>query len=299
MFFPHLRGLSKSPVLVGGLILLVALAVGAYVLYGTGLFQEEPIKKVGSLDYEQVLGLDMFTQAEKQFQKLRKEKEAKAKAIVGDKDLSDQEKMVKLNQLQMELEQERNKIFNPLKTRAEAAVASVARKEGMTVVLDKRIVVYGVPDITEKVKTLLRSGEEIRIPREEDTSTAPIGYFDQDVVRSLKVFQEADLEVFKLRQKLMKEYEERARDLSPSEREALQKELSIRFEARREQIMAPMYQKVNQAVKKVADSQDLSLVLDKQHVMYGGRNITDAVVETFLQNFSSSPKQQPEAGEET
>ena len=46
--------------------------------------------------------------------------------------------------------------------------------------------------------------------------------------------------------------------------------------------MQPLLQQVNDSVKDVAQAQGLSLVLDKQHVMQGGRNMTNEVVEAFL-----------------
>ena len=86
-----------------------------------------------------------------------------------------------------------NETLNPLKEKARAAVATAAKNKGVTVVLDKKITVYGVPDMTDDVKGLLESGNDLTYPEdnEEQLKQAPIGYFDQNIVSNLKVFKEA------------------------------------------------------------------------------------------------------------
>lgn len=290
-------GGSKLPLLLGGLILLVALAVGAWVAMNPDALFGTPVKKVGSIDRDAIFTLQAFKDAEKQLVEMREKKQKEFQGLVDSKKLSNEELQMRYQKMQMELQQETNKIINPLQTKAEAAVAIVARNKGLTVVLDKKIVVYGVPDITEDVKKTFETAGELTLPAAEDTSKAPIAYFDQDVVRSLKVFQEADLRVFQKRNELMKEFEKRVASVgSPSEKEALGREFMARLEAYREQIMAPLYQKVTASVNEVAEAQGISLVLDKQNVMYGGRNITEAVVDTFLQKTGQPEGAAPASG---
>ena len=50
--------------------------------------------------------------------------------------------------------------------------------------------------------------------------------------------------------------------------------------------MTELFSKVNDSVKEVAEGQGLALVLDKQHVLQGGRNMTSEVVDTFLKKTS-------------
>lgn len=281
-------GSSKLPLILGGLVLLVALAVGTWVTMDPSILPGSAAKRVGSIDQEKIITLEEFKSAEKELQafseKKKKDFEAAVKAAGEKPDEAKTRELQTLYQkIQMEVQQEQNKKLNPLKTRAEAAVATVARSKGLTVVLDKRIVVYGVPDITEDVKKVFQQTGDLTLPAEQDTSKSPVAYFDQAVVRSLKVFQESELKLFQFQNDLMGEYQKRAEKLGPSEKEALQRELAARLEAYKEQTMAPLFQKVTASVNEVSQTQGISLVLDKQNVMYGGRNITDAVVETFLQ----------------
>lgn len=278
---------------------LVVVAIGAFFALKSDVLTS-PAKRVGSIDNEAILALDAFTKADKEMQAFaetkQKEFEKAAKEKAG-KPGADAELQNLQRKLELEMNQKRNELMNPLQNRAEAAVASVARGKGLTVVLDKHIVIYGVEDITEEVKTIFQQEGEIKMPDDIDTSSCPVAYFDQTVVRSLRVFTEAEMRLYSARNDMMREYEKRAPSLSDSEKEALQREMSARLEALQEQIMTPLFQKVNNAVNEVAKAQNISLVLDKPNVMYGGRNITDPVVETFLSSVGASNEGQSADGQ--
>lgn len=282
-------GGSKKAIIIA-VVLVVVAAIGAFLAMNSDQMTS-PVKKVGSIDQEAIYGLEAFTKAEKELQTLseskQKEFEKQAKSKAG-KSGADAELQNLYRKLQLEMNQKRNELMNPLQTRAEAAVASVARSKGLTVVLDKRIVIYGVEDITEEVKKVFEQEGELKLPDTVDASNCPVAYFDQTVVRSLRVFTEAEMRLYTERSTMMREYEKRVQKLSASEKEALQREMSARFEALQEQIMTPLYQKVTNSVNEVSKAQGISLVLDKQNVMYGGRNITDAVVETFLNSVAGA-----------
>ncbi len=289
---------SKLPLIIGGLVLLVGLAVGTWVVTKPGIMGS-PAKKVGALDQEIIYSLDEFKAAEKELESFQGKKKAEFEAAVKAKqgtEGGDAELATLYRKIQMEIQQKRNQLLQPLQTKAEAAVATVARSKGLTVVLDKRIVVYGIPDITEDVKKLFQQKGELNLPAAQDTTRSPVAYFDQDVVRSLKVFQEADLLLLQRRNDLMRDYESKAGNLSPSEQEGLKNRLMADLEVYKEQTMAPLIQKVTASVNEVAKAEGISLVLDKQNVMYGGRNITDAVVETFLKKAGQPVGEAPSAG---
>ena len=294
---PEKRGGAKKVV---GIIVavLVVVAIGAFFAFKSDVLTS-PAKRVGSIDNEAFTALDAFTKADKEMQAFaeskQKEFEKAAKEKAG-KPEADAELQNLQRKLELEINQKLNELMNPLQHRAEAAVASVARSKGLTFVLDKRIVIFGVEDITEDVKTTFQQEGEISMPDDIDTSTCPVAYFDQTVVRSLRVFTEAEMRLYSARNDMMREYEKRIPSLSASEKEALQREMSARLEALQEQIMTPLFQKVTNAVNDVAKAQNISLVIDKPNVMYGGRNITEQVVETFLSSVDATSTGQASAG---
>ena len=255
------------------------------------------VKGVGSLEQELLFELPEFKEAKTKLDEMVKKEQAalEKKIPKGKRPTEEQARMIREGQLKVQ--QESAKLLNPLKQRAEAAISKVARDKGMLVVLDKHIVVYGVPDITDEVKKVFGSKEELKLPAELDTSKSPIGYFDQEVVRSLKIFQEVEVKEYQKRMELMKGVEARMKAnprMSPSEREVLEREFKLKMEAFHQQLMEPLVQKVTDSVKEVAQAESLSLVLDKQHVMQGGRNMTNEVVEAFLKRIGA-PASKPKA----
>lgn len=272
-------------------LLLAAITLGL-LLVGAGCGGGDPVKQVAALDEEAVYSLPAFVTAKADLKVWVEEEAKKLEAGLQDKKLSDEKKKLMVQEYQTKVSQRTNEVLNALRERAEGAVAVVAREKGALVVLDKKIVVYGVPEITDEVKKVFgdkeKFGEEdkLSLPPEEDTSKAPVGYFDQSVVRSLKVFQAADQEVDNERRRLMEEFRKALEGLekkpAPTELKAMQDNVRLKLEAFQEQKLAPLIKAVNDSVEEVARTEGLSLVLDKQHVMYGGRNLTNEVVDTFL-----------------
>lgn len=283
---------SGSPLpLVGiGVLLLVGIAVLAYFKGGSGIpgLSGSAIKQVGSIDQEAVFSMPEFEKAKKDMEKLATDTEAKfeakAKALGENPSREQQTAFEKeLREGKLALQKKTNEVLNPLKTRAEYAVAQVAAEKHMTVVLDKRIIVFGVPEITDEVKKAFESAKpDAKVTDPPDTSNAPIGYFDQEVVRTLKVFQEAEVQLYQKRLELAKQFEKDTEGMGAADKELLERKLKLTLESYQEQLTTPLVTAVNESVKEVAQAEGLSLVLDKQHVMQGGRNMTDKVVETFL-----------------
>lgn len=290
--------------LVGKPLCGLLLCLFTLTLAGCPTSTSDPAKKVAALDGEAIYELPAFKKAnddlkawaEKRSEELKKEMEGKP----------DKEKANLQRQFQLDLQKQTNDAFTKLRQRADGAVAKVARDKGALVVLDKKIVVYGVPEITDDVKAAFGDKKEfseadaITLPEEQDTSGAPVGYFDQTVVRALKVFQQADLDIANERRKLIEAMQTELGDKpKPSDVQQMQKALQLRLEAFTEQKMAPLVKAVNDSVEEVAKAEGLSLVLDKQHVMYGGRNMTEQVVETFLKKVGSIGDAPAEEGSPT
>lgn len=242
-------------------------------------------KKVASIDESAIYGLDEFKKANEALTKWADEESKKrAQAVEGK---SDAEKNAAYQQFQAELAKKEAEMLKPLRDKARAAIALTAKEKGVTVVLDKKIVVYGVPEITEEVKAKLTKGDKLEFPKDEiDPAQAPIGYFDQNVVRNLKAFKEADLAIAQERatqiQKIQAEIEKTGKQPSPAETQAIKQSLDARLQAMQEQKMGPLIKAVTDSVADVAKQENLSLVLDTEHVMYGGRNLTEQVVDNFL-----------------
>ena len=51
--------------------------------------------------------------------------------------------------------------------------------------------------------------------------------------------------------------------------------------AEEKELMEPVFQKIEAAIKKVADKKGLAVVVEKNTVVYGGLDITDEVAKTL------------------
>lgn len=259
---------------------------------GGGKSQSAAAKKVASIDETAIYSLDEFKKANEALNKWANEESAKrAKAVEGK---SEAEKNQAYQQFQAELAKKEAEMLGPLRDKARAAIAITAKEKGVTVVLDKKIVVYGVPEITDDVKAKLTKGDKLEYPKDEvDPTQSPIGYFDQNVVRNLKAFKEADLAVATERataiQKIQAEIQRTGKRPTPQEEQAIKQSLDARLQAVQEQKMGPLIKAVTDSVADVAKQENLSLVLDTQHVMYGGRNLTEQVVDSFLKKVDGAP----------
>ena len=242
-------------------------------------------KKVASIDEAAINEMDEFKKAQKTLDDWAKDAVEKARKKVEGKPEAEQQ--AAFQEYQLELSKKQAEVLNPLKDKARAAIAMVAKEKGVTVVLDKKIVVYGVPDITEDVKAKLAQAGKLEYPKDEiDPAQSPIGYFDQDVVRNLKVFKEADIAIATERvtqiKGMQEQFRKEGRNPTQQEMQSMEQLLSARLQALQEQKMGPLIKAVTDSVADVAKEEKLSLVLDTQHVMHGGRNLTEQVVDSFL-----------------
>ncbi|MBX3168118.1 MAG: OmpH family outer membrane protein [Candidatus Eremiobacteraeota bacterium] len=287
-----LRKLSPALLLLG---LSLSVVTGCQN-QGSGPAANTPAatRTVGAVDMEALVGLDEFKKAQKDIDKLSEDfrKEAEAKLPKNPRDWQKKDQ-VWLTEKRTEVQKKQNAIMEPLQQRKEAAILKISRDHKLTVMLDKRIVVYGVADYTDEVKKTFQGKDEIKVGDEVDTSKSPIGYFDQDVVRSLKVFQLVETQVQRKQMELMKKLQEAKDKVSPAELEVLQNNASGELEAYKEQLVTELFSKVNDSVKEVAESQGLALVLDKTHVLQGGRNMTSEVVDTFLKKTADKGGDKP------
>ena len=78
-----------------------------------------------------------------------------------------------------------------------------------------------------------------------------------------------------------KEFEEKAQSMPDQEKQRSYAQLQERLGQKERELMAPVLDKVTAAIKKVADAKGLTIVVDKQTVIYGGVDITDDVVKSL------------------
>jgi|SRR5574344_84598 outer membrane protein len=82
-------------------------------------------------------------------------------------------------------------------------------------------------------------------------------------------------------QNTRKEFDEKSKDMNATEKERYYKQLQERLGNREKELMDPVIKNIEAAIKKVADKKGLSVVVDKNTVIYGGTDITDEVSKSI------------------
>ena len=72
-----------------------------------------------------------------------------------------------------------------------------------------------------------------------------------------------------------KEFEAKAASLGDKEKQEYYMQLQQRLQLKNQELMVPIFNKVDAVIKEVSDAKGLAVVVDKGAVIYGGNDITD------------------------
>ena len=76
-----------------------------------------------------------------------------------------------------------------------------------------------------------------------------------------------------------KEFDAKAASLGDKEKQEYYLQLQQRLQMKNQELMVPLFSKVDAVIKEVADAKSLSVVVDKGAVIFGGQDITDECVK--------------------
>ncbi len=181
-----------------------------------------------------------------------------------------------------------NKEINPLKDRVQNSIAIIAAEKKVTVVMDKSVVVTGAEDITDAVKDKFREEGDLNAPDIDTGANSRVAYFDQDVVRSLPMFRDSDKKMREAWTKAREDIATKSKTMTDEQIRVLTADYEKKLKMMNDSISVPLLKKVNDTVSEVAKEKKYVLVVGKEYVMYGGKNITDEVVDRLLGKKSSS-----------
>jgi outer membrane protein len=107
--------------------------------------------------------------------------------------------------------------------------------------------------------------------------TADIGFVDQAVLSGIPSFAAAKRQIDVYGAGLQKQYIARARNASPAEQQRLSAEFQQKMADKQRAVLGPLFGRAQVAIASVASSKNLSVVVDKQIMIVGGQDITNAV----------------------
>ncbi|MCL5773533.1 MAG: OmpH family outer membrane protein, partial [Firmicutes bacterium] len=257
------KGFLKGKQVLGLIILLVVLALSiSFYFFGRNYMVKMGwiYTPVGSISKASIDSTEEFKKAYENLARLDQELRQKLEKEGAGKSREEQGRL--LLKYKQEYDMTRNKTLNPLNARVEAAIARVAKSKKMTVILDKNIVVCGVPDQAPEVIKVFQNEKNITPPDVVTFPGSPIGYFDQTVVLQLEVFTKAKNKIQKMRDDMLKELDAKIRTLkTEKDRQKLAQQYAMAFEEEKNKTLEPLMNGVKKSVEEVAKQENLSLVL--------------------------------------
>jgi outer membrane protein len=76
-----------------------------------------------------------------------------------------------------------------------------------------------------------------------------------------------------------KEFDAKTASMNEQDKQAYYGKVQQELSLKQQQLVSPVFEKVDAAIKAVADAKGLSVVMDKANVVYGGQDITDEVTK--------------------
>lgn len=106
-----------------------------------------------------------------------------------------------------------------------------------------------------------------------------VGVVDyRQIMSSHPNLQSANEQMQKAVTDAQKEFEEKSKSMGDQEKSDYYNQTQERLQVKQQELLDPITKSVDDAVKKVADTKGLSVVLDKNTVVYGGQDITNDVI---------------------
>jgi outer membrane protein len=231
---------------------------------------------VGYLDQADLANMPVFVAANRQLLAYKQAMDSQFGAAMKNAK-SDADKQRISMQFQQAYSDKQREIVGPLFQRANLAIAQVSATRNLTVVVDKRIVIYGGQDITKDVETLFSSNVAIQPP----AATPPpseIGFVDQSVLDGLPKVKAANDQMTQFASTERALYAPKlAQAKTDADKKAVYQEFNKALSDKQEQLLKPLVDATKNATADAARKHNVLLVVDRADVLYGGTDITTDV----------------------
>ncbi len=110
---------------------------------------------------------------------------------------------------------------------------------------------------------------------QKKTALSPVGVVDYSVLLSKHPdMPEADRMLQAEQERAKQEFVSKSAGLSDAGKQELDLQLRQRLEQKRQQLLTAITSKIDAVIREVADAEGLTIVVDKEATVYGGRDIT-------------------------
>jgi outer membrane protein len=259
--------------------------VRAALLFGAAMLLGAPIAPgaiaadltdVGYIDQADLANLPVFVNANRGLASYKAQLDSQFNNQLR-RAQSDAQKQQLALQFQQQFNDRQREVVGPLFQRAQLAISAVSASRNITVVVDKRIVIYGGQDITKDVEVVF-SGSQAIAPPVATPAPSEIGFVDQTVLDGVPKVQTANnaMQQFQTTQRQI--YSAKiAQARSDSDRQQILQQYNKLVADKQNQLLKPLVDETKRATSDVARKKNLLLVVDRADVIYGGTDITTDV----------------------
>lgn len=259
--------------------LVAASAVAALALALTPQVLATDIADIGIVDQSAIGNLSQFQQAKAQLNQVQQQLQAQFQAAIKGKSQADQQRISQ--DFQKKLSDEQHTIFDPLLGRANAAIAQVAANKGLSVVVDKQIVIFGGLDITKDVTDLLDQPGQV-VPPVNTPPPSEIGYVDRSQIDALPKMKAASDQFVAFQNNLRQQLSSQVNAKTPADqRQKILQQYQSQMTDERNKVLQPLVDQTDKAIASVAKSKGLLLVVNLESRVYGGTDVTSDVVKAL------------------
>jgi outer membrane protein len=259
-----------------GRAVALAFAVGAAILATPAIGANE-VTDIGSLDQQALAALPQFQAANKQLNAYGATLQKQYLGRAQHASQSEQQRLA--SEFQSRMADKQRQLFGPLFGRAQVAIASVASSKNLTVVVDKRIVVFGGQDITNSVKDLL-TGVGDPVPPVTTPPPSKVGYVDQSAIDQTSKVKSATDDFLKFKQDQDKAAADKLKGAkTAADRDTILKDYRKTLDDQNTKTLKPVVDATRSAIGDVAKTKGLILVIDKGNIVFGGVDITKDVTD--------------------
>jgi len=231
------------------------------------------VTDVGYVDQSELASLPVFVNANSALAGDKARLDAQFNAQVKRARSDAQRQQIAL-QFQQQYNDRQREIVGPLFQRAQLAIAAVAATRNLSVVVDKRIIIYGGQDITKDVEAVFSSSQAIAPPSATPPPSA-IGYVDQSALDGIPKVQSANNAMNQFETTQRQIYSAKmAQARSDSDKRQILQDYNKTVSDKQDQLLKPLVDQTKSATTAVARKKSLILVLDRADVIYGGTDIT-------------------------
>jgi outer membrane protein len=233
------------------------------------------VTDIGYVDQGALASLPSFQAANRQFSEFGHRLQAE---YIGRARHASTTRQAQLAQeFQGRMAEEQQRVIGPLLGKAQVAIASVASSKNLSVVVDKRIVVFGGTDITSNVRDLLTSPGD-PVPPASTPAPSTVGFVDQRAIDDLAKVKAAQDDFARFKADEEKTAQAKLKSArTDADRQAIFADYKKTLDAKSEQLIKPVVDQTRSVIGDVAKKKGLLLVIDRNNIIFGGQDITSDV----------------------